>query len=50
MNIVAMDEYWAEENGALYAELNFDSNDCRLRFWKSVDFIEPDCRKGVRAQ
>lgn len=31
---------WAEENGALYAELNYGSNDRRLRFWKSVGFIE----------
>lgn len=31
---------WAKENGALYAELNYGSNDRRLRFWKSVGFIE----------
>ena len=31
---------WAEENGALYAELNYGGNDRRLRFWKSVGFIE----------
>lgn len=31
---------WAEEYGALYAELNYGSNDRRLRFWKSVGFIE----------
>ena len=31
---------WAEENCALYAELNYGGNDRRLRFWKSVGFIE----------
>ena len=31
---------WAKENGAIYAELNYGSNDRRLRFWKSVGFIE----------
>ena len=31
---------WAEENGALYAELNYGGNDRRLRFWKCVGFIE----------
>ena len=31
---------WAKENGALYAELNYGGNDRRLRFWKSVGFIE----------
>lgn len=30
---------WAEENGALYAELNCGS-DKRRRFWRSVGFIE----------
>ena len=25
---------WAKGNGALYAELNYGSNDRRLRFWK----------------
>ena len=31
---------WAKENGAFYAELNYGGNDRRLRFWKSVGFIE----------
>ena len=31
---------WAKENGAHYAELNYGGNDRRLRFWKSVGFIE----------
>ena len=31
---------WAEENCALYAELNYGGNERRLRFWKSVGFIE----------
>lgn len=31
---------WAKENGALYAELNYGSNERRLHFWKSVGFIE----------
>ena len=31
---------WAKENDALYAELNYGSNDRRLHFWKSVGFIE----------
>ena len=31
---------WAKENGALYAELNYGGDDRRLRFWKSVGFIE----------
>ena len=31
---------WAKGNGALYAELNYGSNDRRLRFWKGVGFIE----------
>lgn len=31
---------WARENGALYAELNFGSNDRRLHFWESVGFIK----------
>lgn len=31
---------WARANGALYAELNYGGNDRRLRFWKSVGFIE----------
>lgn len=31
---------WAKENGALYAELNYGSDDRRLRFWKSVGFVE----------
>ena len=31
---------WAEENCVLYAELNYGGNDRRLRFWKSVGFIE----------
>ena len=31
---------WAKENGALYAELNYGSDDRRHRFWKSAGFIE----------
>ena len=31
---------WAEENGALYAELNHGSNERRRHFWESVGFIE----------
>lgn len=31
---------WAKENGALYAELNYGGDNRRLRFWKSVGFIE----------
>lgn len=31
---------WANENGALYAELNYGNDDRRLRFWKSSGFIE----------
>lgn len=31
---------WAKGNGALYAELNYGSDDRRLRFWKSAGFIE----------
>ena len=31
---------WARENGALYAELNYGSNERRRRFWQSVGFIE----------
>ena len=30
---------WARKNGALYAELNYGSNDRRLHFWESVGFI-----------
>ena len=31
---------WARENGALYAELNYGSNERRRRFWESVGFVE----------
>ena len=31
---------WAKKNGALYAELNYGSNERRLHFWKSVGFVE----------
>lgn len=31
---------WAEENGALYAELNHGSNERRQHFWESVGFVE----------
>ncbi len=31
---------WAKENGALYAELNYGSNDRRFSFWESVGFVE----------
>lgn len=31
---------WAKENGALYAELNYGSDDRRFRFWKSAGFVE----------
>lgn len=32
--------HWAEEEGALYFELNYGNDERRLRFWKSVGFIE----------
>lgn len=31
---------WAKENGTLYAELNYGSNERRLHFWECVGFIE----------
>lgn len=31
---------WAEENGAHYAELTYGGDERRLRFWKSVGFVE----------
>lgn len=31
---------WARENGALYAELNYGSNERRRRFWECVGFVE----------
>ena len=31
---------WARENGALYAELNYGSNERRFRFWESLGFVE----------
>lgn len=31
---------WANGNGADYAELNYGNDERRLRFWKSVGFIE----------
>ncbi len=31
---------WAGENGALYAELNYGSDDRRRHFWESIGFIE----------
>ena len=31
---------WAKEHGALYAELNYGSNERRQHFWESVGFIE----------
>lgn len=31
---------WAKEQGALYAELNFGSDERRRRFWGSIGFIE----------
>ena len=31
---------WAKANGALYAELNYGSNEWRRHFWKSVGFTE----------
>lgn len=31
---------WARENGALYAELNYGSNERRRHFWETVGFIE----------
>ena len=31
---------WAKEHGALYAELNYGSNERRRHFWESVGFIE----------
>ena len=30
----------ARENGALYAELNYGSNERRFRFWESLGFVE----------
>ena len=31
---------WAKERGARYAELNYGSDERRLRFWKRVGFVE----------
>lgn len=31
---------WARENGAAYAELNYGSDERRLRFWQSVGFVK----------
>lgn len=31
---------WAKENGGTYVELNYGKNERRLRFWKSVGFVE----------
>lgn len=31
---------WAKERGARYAELNYGSDDRRLRFWKHTGFVE----------
>ena len=31
---------WAKEHGARYAELNYDGDERRLRFWKRVGFVE----------
>lgn len=31
---------WARENGALYAELSYGSNERRFRFWESLGFVE----------
>ena len=31
---------WARENGAFYAELNYGSNERRLRFWQSMGFVK----------
>ena len=31
---------WARENGALYAELHYGSNERRFRFWESLGFVE----------
>lgn len=31
---------WAAENGAHYAELNYGSNERRLRFWQSMGFVK----------
>lgn len=30
---------WSKQNGATYAELNYGSNERRLRFWKSMGFV-----------
>lgn len=38
---------WAEEYGALYAELNYGSNDRRLRFWKSVGSLRTVLTNGA---
>lgn len=32
--------YWAEAKGALYSELNYGGMERRLRFWKSMGFLE----------
>ena len=31
---------WAKENGARYTELNYGSNERRLRFWQSMGFVK----------
>ncbi len=31
---------WAEENGALYAELNYGGSERRLHFWESLGFLK----------
>lgn len=31
---------WAKENGARYAELNYGSNERRLRFWQRMGFVK----------
>lgn len=31
---------WARDNGALYAELNYGSNERRRHFWETVGFVE----------
>ena len=31
---------WAKKHGAAYAELNYSSDDRRLRFWQSVGFVQ----------
>ena len=31
---------WAKARGARYAELNYGGDECRLRFWRRIGFVE----------